>query len=152
MDAARMWERFAGAGKALDEDGAWAFGGDPDGLAVLVLAGTKTATSSAFPLYEAEGETLPKAGEYSVILNGRAEAVCVVRTVRVSVVPFSQVDARHAYLEGEGDRSLAYWRAVHERFFAEAMEAAGLCFTQDMPVVLEEFEVVYREGERECRF
>ena len=39
--------------------------------------------------------------------------------------------------------SLAYWREVHERFFRQEMEEAGLGFDEDMPVVCEEFSCVY---------
>lgn len=142
-----MWAEFiarvpAAAGAAWD---AWAFGDDPDGLARLVLTGVKTATASAHPLYAKENEPLPEAGEYSVILNGRKEAVCVIRTDRVTVIPYREVDAEQARREGEGDRSLLYWQQVHERFFREEMAASGLIFTEDMPVVCEEFHVVWPE-------
>jgi uncharacterized protein YhfF len=30
---------------------------------------------------------------------------------------FDQVDEAFAYGEGEGDRSLAYWREAHQRYF-----------------------------------
>ena len=123
---------------------AWAFGTDADHLAHLVAIGEKTATSSAYPLYELEGEPLPEVGEYSVILDARGEAVCIVRTTKVSVVPFCEITAEHARCEGEGDKSLRYFREVHEAFFTECMREAGLTFTVDMPVVCEEFEVVYR--------
>ena len=143
-----MWNAWAGQyGLARGEYDAWAFGGDPDGLAALVLAGVKTATASAYPLYELEGEPLPEAGAYSVILDGRDEAVCVILTDRVTVVPYRDVGAEHARREGEGDRSLAYWRQVHEAFFREEMAASGLVFTEDMPVVCEEFHVVWPETE-----
>ena len=98
MDAATLWAAFGAAG----DYEAWSFGGDPDGLAALVLAGKKTATASAFPLYEQEGEPLPRAGEYSVILDSRDQALCVIRTTRVFVVPFRDVDDRQAWKEGEG--------------------------------------------------
>jgi uncharacterized protein YhfF len=62
----------------------------------------------------------------------------------VTVVPFDQVDAGHARLEGEGDLSLAYWREVHERYFTDhATNDRG--FAPEMPVVLERFRVVYQE-------
>ena len=139
-----MWAAFA-AGTEIEgaDHEAWAFGDDADALARLALEGVKTATSSALPLYGLEGDPLPEAGAYSVILDSREEAVCVVRTERVDVAPFRDVDADHARREGEGDRSLAYWRAVHERFFTEELAQAGLAFTPDMPVVCERFRVVY---------
>lgn len=126
---------------------AWCFGDDPDGLASLVLAGRKTATASAFPIYAAEGEALPQAGEYSVILDSRGNAVCVIRTTRVYVTPFHAVPASHAAREGEGDLSLAFWRRTHRAFFQKDMEQAGLQFDEQMPVVCEEFEKVYPKEE-----
>ena len=128
---------------AGEEYEAWAYGDDPDKLAELTRTGVKTATSSAAIWYEMDGDPLPKAGEYSVILDSRDQAVCVTRTTRVYTVPFREVTAGHAYREGEGDRSPAYWRQVHEDFFRAELEEAGLGFSPEMPVVCEEFEVVY---------
>ena len=144
MTAEQMWREFAEANHISGGDyEAWAFGDDADRLARLVLEGVKTATASAHPLYALEGEPLPEAGEYSVILNSREEAVCVIRTARVSIVPFQDVGAEHAFREGEGDRSLAFWRAVHERFFTQELAQAGLTFQPELPVVCEEFERVW---------
>lgn len=145
MTHQELWAAYRTAHPEAGEDyEAWAYGADPDGLAELTRAGVKTATASAGPLYELEGETLPQTGEYSVILNSWDEAVCVIRTTRVYTVPFDRVTAEHACREGEGDRSLAYWRRVHEAFFRAELEEAGLEFSPSMPVVCEEFEVVYR--------
>ena len=142
MTAEEMWLASGLAG----EYEAWAFGVDADELAELVRTGVKTATASAHPLYEVDGEGLPRAGEYSVILDSREEAVCIIRTEKVYVTPYRKVTAEQAWKEGEGDRSLAYWRQVHEAFFKQEMENAGLAFTEDMGVVCEEFEVVYPKG------
>ena len=139
MTAQQMWEASGLAATYT----AWAFGNDPDTLAELVRTGVKTATASACPLYELEGEDLPRAGEYSVILDTKDEAVCIICTTNVHVAPYREITAEHAYKEGEGDRSLVYWRHVHEAFFSREMTEAGLTFTEDMDVVCEEFEVVY---------
>ena len=139
MKAEEMW-RAAGL---KGEYEAWAFGDDADALAALVLQGKKTATSSAYALYAAEGEPLPQAGAYSVVLDGQENAVCIIQTMRVYVVPFDQVNAEHARREGEGDLSLAYWRKVHQAFFSSEMAAIGQAFDPSMPVVCEEFVKVY---------
>ena len=141
MNAEKMWEMFGGR---RSEFSSFAFGDDTDGLARLVYEGKKTATSSAAPLYELEGVPLPKRGECSVVLDSAGDAVCIIETTRVYVVPFSEVGAEHARMEGEGDLSLEYWRRVHREFFSECMAEAGLEFDEGMPVVCEEFEVVYR--------
>lgn len=145
MTGKELWNRFIQENNLPDcEYEAWAFGVDADLLADLVMSGTKTATASAYPLYELEKEPLPQADTYSVILDSKDNAVCVIRTTKVAVVPFNEVTAEHAYKEGEGDRSLDYWRKVHESFFAECLREAGLEFKPDMKVVCEEFAVAYK--------
>lgn len=144
MTHQQLWAAYRAAHPEAGEDyEAWAYGADPDALAELTRAGIKTATASAGVWYEGGEEPLPRAGEYSVILDSRDEAVCVIRTTRVYTVPFDQVGAEQAYREGEGDRSLDYWRRAHEDFFRAELEEAGLEFSPSMPVVCEEFEVVW---------
>lgn len=146
LTAQQMWLEFIKKypDAADKEMSAWCYGSDAaDDLAELTVKGIKTATASAYPIYAIEGEELPKAGEYSVIQRTDETAVCVVRTSRVYVVPFRDVSQEHAWREGEGDRSLDYWRKVHEEFFSWDMKQAGLIFSEDMEVVCEEFCVVY---------
>ena len=141
MTAQEMWDRSGFQGNYQ----AWAFGGAPDKLAKLVMQGVKTATCSALALYEYENEEIPKAGDYSVILDSDGQAVCIIRTTKVYIETFDQVSERHAYLEGEGDRSLEYWRQVHEEFFTEELKTIQQNFDAKMELVCEEFEVVFAE-------
>lgn len=124
---------------------AWAFGATPeqaDDLLALMLAGTKTATAGALDDYVAEGEPLPQVGTLAILLDGSGNPRALIETTRVDVVPFGEVDAEHAYLEGEDDRSLESWRRIHERFFTEHADH-DLGFRPDMPIVLERFRVIY---------
>lgn len=61
----------------------------------------KTATCSAYDLYHAEGEPIPKVGDYSIILNSDGEAVCIIKTTTVYVTEFNKVSSEHAYKEGK---------------------------------------------------
>ncbi|MBF0787188.1 ASCH domain-containing protein [Streptococcus sp. 19428wC2_LYSM12] len=144
MTAEEMWETYRLMNPQIEEKVvAWQFGAEADLLADLVLGGGKTATASAYDLYALAEEALPTVGEQSVILNGQEEAVCVIETTKVEVLPFNQVSADHAFKEGEGDKSLAYWRQIHEELFSQWLEEVGLAFSEDSQVVLEEFKVVY---------
>ena len=100
------------------------------------------AQPGALPLYEAEHAPLPRPGQHSVVLGADGQAVCIIRTEKVAVVPFCEVDAAHAFREGEGNKSLAFWRQAHEAFFSQERQA-GLAFGPDMKVVCEEFRVVW---------
>ncbi|MFC5729863.1 MULTISPECIES: ASCH domain-containing protein [Nocardioides] len=126
---------------------AWSFGATPeqsDALLELVLAGSKTATSSALWDYETTGEPLPERGSLGILVDGAGRPRALVVTTEVQVVRFDEVDAEHARLEGEGDLSLEHWRKVHERFFTEHAEH-DRGFSPDMPIVLERFEVIYED-------
>jgi uncharacterized protein YhfF len=155
----RYWELVrgrAGLGRASVVTGpgwatsvppqAWAFGDSPelaDELLELVLIGTKTATAAAVWEYEAEGEPLPVPGTLSIVLDGAGVPRALLRTTEVVTVPFAEVTAEQAYLEGEGDRSLEEWRAGHERYWRRTLPSIGHEFAPDMPVVWERFEVLH---------
>lgn len=146
MTGKELWQEFVKNNNLTDcKHEEWAFGVEADLLAHLVEIGEKTATASAYSMYELENEPLPAIGAYSVILDSKDNAVCIIQTKKVEVVPFNEVTAEHAYKEGEGDKSLDYWREVHEKFFTECLNEAGLKFTSDMKVVCEEFTVVYKK-------
>lgn len=115
-----------------------------DELGVLIASGTKTATCSALWEYEAEGEPLPTAGLKTIVLDGKGAPMCIVETAEVEVRPFEEVDARFAYEEGEGDRSLQDWREAHWRFFSRTLPNIGKEPAMDMPLVCERFRVVYK--------
>lgn len=145
MNAEMMWEQFVRKNPTYKEKKyeVWSYGVVPDKLGYLTFTGTKRATASGYDLYAASNEPLPQAGDLSVILDSAGEAICIIKTTQVEVVPFNEVSAEFAYKEGEGDRSLAYWRAVHEEFFLADFARSGLVFTESSLVVCEEFEVVH---------
>ena len=113
----------------------FAFGDGPelaDELLDLVLKGIKTATCST----EDEPNTsMP--GERWIVLDGRGEPRCVIESTEVSYRRYVEVDAAFAYEEGEGDRSLTYWRAAHRRYFGRQGK-----FSEDMMLMCERFRLV----------
>ena len=105
MKSDQMWQAYKILNQTIgDKIDAWAFGVEADYLAELVLMGQKTATSSAFDLYAVGNEPLPKENELSVILDSKENAICIIETTKVEVIPFKEVSKDHAYKEGEGDR------------------------------------------------
>jgi uncharacterized protein YhfF len=124
---------------------AWSFGDEPElaeRLLAAVLAGDKTATSSALWDYDDEGAPLPMVGELSILLDGAGHPRALIRTTSVETTTFDQVDEDFAAAEGEDDRTLESWREGHEAYFRRNL-AEGREFTTDMPVVCERFELLY---------
>jgi uncharacterized protein YhfF len=142
-----FWRSFVEATGIDGPYSAWSFGITAemaDELGRLVRDGPKRATTSLLSWYEdpppgEEVEPLPSVGALSVVLDGRGDPICVIRTTKVEVRPIGEVDEAFAWVEGEGDRSLAYWRDVHIRFFA----SEGRPVEEDTPVVLETFEQLW---------
>jgi uncharacterized protein YhfF/pimeloyl-ACP methyl ester carboxylesterase len=115
-----------------------------DELGHLAVEGVKRATTSMVWFYESEAKPLPKPGDLSVVTNWNGDPLCVIETVAIDIVPFDEVTAEFAAVEGEGDGSLDYWRAAHVSCFTRECERLGRLFEPSMPVVCERFEVVYR--------
>ncbi|TFG63603.1 MAG: ASCH domain-containing protein [Spirochaetales bacterium] len=116
---------------------------DADELADLVLKGDKRATAGAYSEYLRENEALPEAGGLSVVTDFKGRARCIIKTVSAAVLPFNEVPASFAEREGEGDKSLDWWRDAHRRCFTRELAAAGSQFSEEIPVVCEEFDMVY---------
>ncbi len=111
-------------------------------LLALVLEGKKRATSSCFVTYEKEGSPLPKAGDLSIVTDFAGEPYCVIETTAVTILPFCEMTYEICSREGE-DEVLETWRQAHERGFTAEGQELGFEFTPDMPVIFEDFSVVY---------
>ena len=83
-------------------------------LLELVLSGTKRATCWA----ESQGLLSAEIGKLMVVLDGQGAPKAVLKTIELTKRRFDEVDEAFAYDEGEGDRSLRYWREAHTRYFS----------------------------------
>nr|WP_275447036.1 ASCH domain-containing protein [Pseudoalteromonas sp. Of7M-16] len=114
----------------------------------LVLSGEKKATSPSLWWHKAKDIALPQVGDLNIITDWHGLAHCIVKTTKVSVVPFNQIDDAYAALEGEGDKSLAYWRQVHWSYYHRELADTKYAPCQDMPIVCEVFEVVFTREDK----
>ena len=140
-DVEEFWRRFVAATGIDGPYTAWGFGSTPEmatNLGLLVRDGPKRATASRVSDYGPD-EPMPAPGDLSVILDGDGEPLCVIRTTAIEVRAFGEVDEEFAWTEGEGDRSLTYWREAHIPFFT----SYGGSLDETTPVVLERFDLVW---------
>ena len=146
---AEFWREASAAVPALPPDAdyqVWHFG---DGaalarkLADLVLHGAKRATAGLLWDAEADHSAMPSLGGYSVVTDHDGVSLMVLRTASVEIRAFRDVDAAFAAAEGEGDRSLEYWRRAHWEYFARRCESLGREPGDEMPVILERFDLIY---------
>ena len=146
----QFWNRFLASLPPETEkptlSDSWYFCNTPElanELGQLARQGTKTATAGLLWSHEAENEPLPQPGQFFIITDWDNHPLCVIETTVVQVVPFNQVEEEQAFLEGEGNRSLEFWREVHWRFFSMECREIGKQPSETMPVVCERFRPVY---------
>ncbi len=123
---------------------AWAFGSEPEQanrLLAQVLAGEKTATSSAAIEYVPQTERTPEVGDVSIILDGDGLPGALIRTTQVDQLDFSAVDGELAQQEGQS--TLAEWQAAQRAFFSQSVGEPETSVGPDFQVVFEHFEVLY---------
>jgi uncharacterized protein YhfF len=114
----------------------FAFGDSPalaDKLLDLVLIGRKTATCWA----ASEGMKGVEIGKRWIVKDGQGRARAILETIELTRRRFEDVDAGFAYDEGEGDRSLSWWRRAHTAYFTRRGE-----FVPGMELYCEGFRFV----------
>ena len=125
---------------------AWHFGDTPalaHELAGLVLHGPKRATATLAITAGRDPQAAPVADGYSVVTEHDGTPRAVIRSTWIDRRALREVDAAFAWDEGEGDRTLADWMAGHRQFFSRECASLGIAFSDDLPVVLERFELLY---------
>ena len=144
-----IWSAYARSVGGVDERRfyeAFQFGDSAalaDELGQLALSGKKRATTGSVWSFEASGQRLLRPGDLSIVTDGAGTPLCIIETTQVDVMPFDEVSAEFAAVEGEGDGSLAFWRQAHAAYFTRECERAGRMFSGGMPVSCERFRVVY---------
>ena len=112
-------------------------------LAALVQAGRKRATASLPVEFNAVGLPLPAVVDVSIVMLADGTPVAIIELVEVLHVPFQAVDAAFAGDEGEGDGSLAWWRAAHLRYFGRVCAKLGGNFDETTPVICQRFRLLW---------
>lgn len=118
----------------------FSFGDSPemaDELLALVLTGKKTATVSVI----LEDDKTPGIGDLSLVLDGRGNPACVIKTVYLKTVKFCDLTWDMVKLEGE-DESFEQWKAGNIRYWTRDAARRGYVFTDQTPITFERFEVV----------
>jgi uncharacterized protein YhfF len=124
-----------------------------DQLVTAILSGAKTSTTGLVLEYERENEPLPEAGQLLAVVDSADRRVAAIEVTQVRVIRLADVDLQHALDEGEGDETVAGWRAGHEKFWHSAEVRAELgdphfTVNDDTLVLAQRFRLVHA-GERD---
>lgn len=126
--------------------GEFSFGFDKETstyLSSLVLMNKKKATTSALESFTIDNEPLPKKGNKYVLTDFDDNPLAIIETTNVAILPYNSVTWEMAQKEGDVD-DMASWHQNYDDFFEEDSDIMGYDFTTDMPIVFEEFEMIYQ--------
>jgi uncharacterized protein YhfF len=80
-------------------------------------------------------ESLPQLGEREILRGFDDEALAIVETTDVRVVPIVEIDLAFAVAEGEGFTTVAEWRSAHEKFWGREVSDQELVVAQRFRLV-----------------
>lgn len=145
--AKKYWEEFWQGELPLINVTAeqWGWEGTPmaDELSDLILKGIKTASCASYDEYlHCNEDPLARVGDYTIVLNSKDEPVGIIKYTHITIMPMNEVTEEIARAEGEGDLSYDYWYKGHKKFFIELMPQIGKVFYEEMPLVVERFELI----------
>ena len=88
-------------------------------------------------------EKIPKKGDLNIITNWNKVPQAIILTTKIELIKFNEITAKFAQREGEGDKSLAYWKKVHKAYFKREMQGYKEKFSKDMIIVCQYFNKIY---------
>jgi len=114
--------------------------------AELVRRGEKTASCSMDYWYSQENEQMPAVGHLQVVTSWYGDPICVIEFTSISQCKYKDVTPEFAAAEGEGDKSLSWWRNAHWEYFSVECKEIRIEPSEDMLLVLERFHMVWKNG------
>lgn len=109
----------------------------------LIRSGDKTGTFSLPWIRERTGKNLPGVGDAIVLVSFDSKPQLVVRITEITEVAFGDISEEHTAVDGSPVRALAVWKPLHIDYWNERLLPLGLAVCDDMPVLIEKFELVY---------
>lgn len=147
--ANKMWQAFIKKNKGFHltpTPPSWCFCDnkkDANECAELVVKKIKQATCSSLTWFEKENEKLPEKGDLDIITTWNGEAIAIIETTEVEQITYKNISKEFAKAEGEGDKSLEYWKKVHWAFFTRELTQYGELPSEDMLLITQKFKTIH---------
>lgn len=111
----------------------------------IVVNKVKRATATSLWWFEKNNTPLPKIGDQAIITNWDGTPKAIIETIKIAPTPYNKITSEFAEIEGEGDKSLEYWKKVHEAYYQREMNPYGENFDENMMIICEYFQTIYVE-------
>ncbi len=85
---------------------------------------------------------MPRVGDLAIVRNWSGEPKAIIITTKVEIVKFRDITVQYCQCEGEGDKSLDYWKKVHWNYYKNEMKKFGEYPNEILAEKLDNFESV----------
>ena len=116
---------------------------DANECAELVVKKIKQATATSLWWFEKNNEALPKVGDQYIVTDWSGNAKAIIETIKVELTPYNNITSEFAKSEGEGDKSLEYWKKVHQAYYSREMQPYNEKFNENMIIICEYFKTIF---------
>jgi uncharacterized protein YhfF len=116
---------------------------DANECAELVVKEIKQATAASLWWFEKNNEALPKVGDQYIVTDWSGNAKAIIETIKVELTPYNNITSEFAKSEGEGDKSLEYWKKVHQAYYSREMQPYNEKFNENMIIICEYFKTIF---------
>ncbi|MGM9971618.1 MAG: ASCH domain-containing protein [Anaeroplasmataceae bacterium] len=135
-----MWSQFLTNNQIEDVDyGVFQY--DKEDLEKL-MSGKIKAEISPYEVIRVNDYAIPFVGDYNIVIDDSDNAICVIKTTKVSIVPFNdikEVDAIKLGFDG-----LKEFRNIYKDILTSELKEININYQDEALCVIEEFEIIYK--------
>lgn len=114
-----------------------------DQIIDLIKARDKTGTFTLPWIIARTDNRTPKAGDALILVDYTGAPALAVNLKRVYETKFDAITAADTAVDGTPVRDLAVWKPMHTQYWTALLKPFGLKVTGDMPVLIEQFELIH---------
>lgn len=112
----------------------------------FINARTKVATFSLPWVMEAEGHLVTAPGTPIILTGYDGSPQAVIRITKTRETTFGEIGPAETGLDGPPVQDIDVWVPLHREYWNGLLAPYGKSCTDDMPVIVEPFDVVYFKG------
>ena len=123
-------------------------GGNEEGtnkILHFIKSGEKTGTFSLPWISEEEGQKNTISGTNVVLIDYYRRPKVIVQIINPYLKRFDQIDHEATKLDGPTIREVKVWKEIHLKYWNSALSKYNKKCQNDMPVLVEPFEVIFQD-------